>query len=101
LVCWELFVKPALLQMRLGAAPAAADVTASLVAPHEHRGDRPTYWPAYLEPPAPGDASRRVRLLPWQGSGDLRTLSDANALAVFPAGDRRYAAGEAVQVREL
>ena len=101
LVCWELFVKPALLKMRLGAAPPAAEISAKLIASHEHRGDRPTYWPACVERPASGDAPSRVRLLPWQGSGDLRTFSDANGLALFPAGDRRFEAGEAVRVREL
>ncbi|MFO0901560.1 MAG: gephyrin-like molybdotransferase Glp [Pirellulales bacterium] len=100
LVCWELFVKPALLKMRLGAAPAATEVAATLVAPHEQRGDRPTYWPAFLEEPASAVAPH-VRLLNWQGSGDLRTLSDANALAVFPAGDRRFEAGATVPVRRL
>jgi molybdopterin biosynthesis enzyme len=39
-----------------------------------------------------------VAPLPWQGSGDLRTLTDANCLAYFPAGDRLFAAGDNVEV---
>jgi molybdopterin biosynthesis enzyme len=35
---------------------------------------------------------------PWQGSGDLRTLTDANCLIHFPAGDRLIAAGDEVNV---
>jgi molybdopterin biosynthesis enzyme len=41
---------------------------------------------------------RKVTPLPWQGSGDLRTLTDANCLAFFPAGDRVFAAAEKIEV---
>ena len=76
--------------------------TGALAAPHEHRGDRPTYWPAAADLAA-GFAGEplAVRLLNWQGSADLRTLCDANCLACFPPGDRTYPAGAAVPLRLL
>ena len=39
-----------------------------------------------------------VTPLPWQGSGDLRTLTDANCLALFPGGDRVFQPGEILTV---
>ena len=60
---------------------------AKLTVDHQQRGERPTYWPAAL-------TSDDVTPLPWKGSGDLRTLADANCLALFPAGDRCSAQGK-------
>jgi molybdopterin biosynthesis enzyme len=62
---------------------------------HAHRGDRPTFFPATLRA---GEGRLIVDPLPWHGSADLRTLSDANALAFFPAGDRVFLAGETLDV---
>ena len=41
---------------------------------------------------------RRIDPTAWQGSADLRGLIGANALALFPAGDHSYRAGEIVDV---
>jgi molybdopterin molybdotransferase len=92
-VCFELFVRPALLSLA-GQSNLPKPVQATLAKKHCQRGGRATYWPAKLETAA--DGSRSVTPLPWKGSGDLRTLADANALAIFPAGDRTYVAGETV-----
>ncbi len=93
LVCFELFVRPAI-GCLAGRRDASLDqVAAELAMPHVHRGDRPTYHPARLES---ADGRNLIRPLRWQGSGDLRTLVDANALACFPAGDREYPAGESI-----
>jgi molybdopterin molybdotransferase len=90
LVCFELFVRPAIQKMR-GLTPTGLKRTAArLSCDHQQRGDRPTYWPAVLN----GDS---VTPLPWKGSGDLRTLTDANCLAFFPAGERMFCAGEEVE----
>jgi len=62
-----------------------------LIIDHQQRGDRPTYWPAAV-------CENEVKPLPWKGSGDLRTLADANCLAFFPAGERMYRASEEVEV---
>jgi molybdopterin molybdotransferase len=98
LVCFELFVRPAI-QKLCGRPPLGLPrAKGALTQDHQQRGARPTYWPAALE--TEGDR-QRVRPLPWKGSGDLRTLTDANCLACFPPGDRTFAAGEEIEVRLL
>jgi molybdopterin molybdotransferase len=91
LVCFELFVRPAI-QRLSGLPPTGLPRTsARLAKDHFQRGDRPTYWPAAFHENA-------VRPLGWKGSGDLRTLADANCLAYFPAGDRLFHQGEPIDV---
>jgi molybdopterin molybdotransferase len=119
LVCWNLFVRPALEKMQGRPANGLAAARGWLDAPRSYRGDRPTYWPAVYQPaaipPVPADSSHastgerpvdeqfanrpRIRLLDWQGSADLRTLADANCLAFFPPGQREYTTEDAVEVR--
>jgi molybdopterin molybdotransferase len=95
LVCFELFVRPAL--GALGGDPnrGLRRATYRLAKPFEHRGDRPTYYPARLR-----DQGGEVRVEPlaWQGSADLRALAQADALALFAAGSRHYDAGDLVTV---
>jgi molybdopterin molybdotransferase len=99
LVCFELFVRPAI-QKLSGRDPVGLPrVSAKLTQDHQQRGERPTYWPARMDLADP--SVPHVTPLPWKGSGDLRTLSDANCLALFPAGDRTFQAGELVTVLEL
>jgi molybdenum cofactor synthesis domain-containing protein len=186
LVCFELFVRPAIEKLSGREPRGLPRVTAILTQEHKQRGDRPTYWPAQLRngilleglearvleipslaalafcsseltTPLTGiigfaevlqgsqslsEKERRyaenilksgrllkdmlndvlsaarnmdraaskahpdmnaigdliVTPLPWQGSGDLRTLTDANCLAYFPAGDRIFRAGEQIDV---
>ncbi|OYW18882.1 MAG: hypothetical protein B7Z55_09825, partial [Planctomycetales bacterium 12-60-4] len=57
--------------------------------------DRPTYQPAALEWTVDGPT---VRLLPWQGSADLRATVAANGMAVLNAGERCYEPGDRVDV---
>lgn len=98
LVCFELFVRPAIAQMsgRIGQVPPGRD--AVLAADFTHRGDRPTYHPARL---SHVDGRHTVELVRWQGSGDLVALVQANALACFPAGEHAYSAGATVSVLPL
>jgi molybdopterin molybdotransferase len=85
-----LFVRPALEALR-GRVPVREDAGAyRLASAFEHRGDRPSYHPARL-----GRADL-VQPLDWAGSADLRTVALADGFAIFPAGDRSYAGGEAV-----
>lgn len=108
LVCFELFVRPALAALAGREASGLPTALGTLAAPFAHRGDRPTYFPAALAP-APSDstddparpAPPLVRLLDWQGSADLATLAQADALAYFPAGDQDYEAGRTVTIRPL
>jgi molybdopterin molybdotransferase len=91
LVCFELFVRPAIATLRGQPSEGLSRSSAPLANDFEHRGERPTYHPARL-------VNGAVQPLPWQGSGDLRTLAEATVLAHFPAGDRSYRAGETVEV---
>lgn len=92
LVCFELFVRPALAVLRGGAYAGLRTDVGTLAAEFQHRGDRPTYYPARVEAVERG-APRQITLLNWQGSADLATLAQANALAHFPPGTHGYAAG--------
>ncbi|HVW38591.1 MAG TPA: molybdopterin molybdotransferase MoeA, partial [Pirellulales bacterium] len=98
LVCFELFVRPAL--ARLAGRPFAglAAVSARLTAEFVQRGDRDAYHPAWLAESPDGPTVEPLR---WKGSADLRALSTANALIRFPSGDRTFGAGEQVCVYRL
>jgi molybdopterin molybdotransferase len=97
-VCFELFVAPALAQLAGRNELVPPQLCAALSQPHEHRGPRPTYHPALLHWP---DGAAIVEPISWRGSSDLRALTDANALAIFPGEDRRYAAGDLVECQLL
>ena len=90
-VCFELFVRPAL-RVLAGLPPAwCPPLSGELAEPFAASNDRPTFHPVRL-------AGTRVTPLPWFGSADLRGLLAADALWQLPAGDVRYAAGDAVTV---
>src|SRR5262245_21528328 len=99
LVCFELFVKPAIARIagRHWEAPHATQ-SAKLTREFQHRGDRPTYHPARL---VSSLDERLVEPLGWKGSADIRGFVGANALVVFPSGERRYEPGDVVEVLEL
>ena len=92
-VCFELFVRYALSCIDPGCELEGK--SARLVKDHHHRGDRPTYWPATVEEDESGPI---VTVLPWKGSGDVKTLADANCLAFFSGEERLFAAGEEITV---
>jgi molybdopterin molybdotransferase len=95
LVCFELFLRPALRRLQGHAEPGPRMVTAALAEDYAYRTDRPTYHPAVLET---GDQGWRVRVVPWYGSPDLRGLGRANAFVLLPAGDHRHRAGQVFPV---
>ncbi len=95
LVCFELFVRPALRALAGHADPGPRTVTLPLAAPVAEVNDRPTYRPAVLEPAAVGWA---VRPLEGGSAPDLRGMAPADALLVLPAGDARYDTGTPVPV---
>ncbi len=99
LVCFELFVRPALNKLAGQKECVQRLVQAALTKEHVQRGERIAYWPSRLEEAA--DGARQVTPLLWKGSGDLRTLADANALAIFPGGDRNYERGATVGVLQV
>ena len=95
MVCFELFVRTAVHRLA-GIEPARPGcVTARMAVSHEHRDERSTYFPSRLEWTPDGP---QVTPVEWKGSSDLRSTVDANAMVLFPAGDRTYTAGECVDV---
>ncbi|HEX4147688.1 MAG TPA: gephyrin-like molybdotransferase Glp [Pirellulales bacterium] len=94
LVCFRLFVAPALASMS-GRSPADLELQpARLLAGFSQHGDRPSFQAAALARQPDGLTARPLKT---QGSGDLRGLSAANGLAYFPSGERRYEAGEMIE----
>jgi molybdopterin molybdotransferase len=94
-VCFQLFVRPVLGILAGNGAVALQETRARLTAPFTQHGERPLYHPGVLRLEAD---QRVVEPLAWHGSADLRSLSCANALVLFPAGDHRFQAGDAVSV---
>jgi molybdopterin molybdotransferase len=98
LVCFELFIRPALRRLAGHAEASPRTLAVGLADSFAYNTDRPTYHPARLEQTEEG---WRVRAVPWFGSADLRGLLEANALLVLPTGDQRYQAGQIVPVLPL
>ncbi len=96
-VSFTLFVRPVL--DRLLGRPTLQPIIARLSKAHVCRGDRSTYWPSRLIGDE-ADATRQVEPLNWHGSGDLRTLLNANALAIFETAGE-HPAGEEVPILRL
>jgi molybdopterin molybdotransferase len=95
MVCFELFVRPALRRLMGFVTVEPTPLKARLTHAHSTKGDRPTYHPAHLEWHAHGPV---VTAVPWVGSSDLRATVSANSMALFPVGDQTYEAGCEVEV---
>jgi molybdopterin molybdotransferase len=95
LVCFELFVRPALRRLAGHADPGPFLARAVLAEDFAYRTDRPTYHPAALDTDGP---TWRVCPVPWLGSPDLRGLTKANAFILFAPGDHRYQTGQVFDV---
>ncbi len=95
LVGFELFVRPAIDRLAGRMAAARKRQSGRLTADFVQKGDRPTYHPSLVRDTPAGLAVEPLR---WKGSADLRTAAMANALAHFPAGEHRYAAGDTVEL---
>lgn len=103
LVCFELFVRPALEKLA-GRDPQIGRVRqARLAEPFSQKGARPVYYPSALRAADPDDADPRpwIRPLPWEGSADLAGLAAADALAHFPAVERTFQKGEPLECLPL
>lgn len=92
LVCFRLFVVPALAALRgrpceLGTRPMP------MARPHSQGPGRETFRPARISEGA-------VELIPWQGSADLVALAAATHLARLPACGE-WSAGDPVEVLDL
>ena len=97
LVCFELFVRPAI-AMLAGSPPDRWHLPrgrARLTAAAKAAADRPVFLPCRLARSVGGlDATP----LPWSGSSDLLGLAGAGGLIALPAGSRRHEAGDEVEV---
>jgi molybdopterin molybdotransferase len=97
LVCFELFVRPAMMILAGMARdrwhlPRARGV---LGGPAKAAADRPVYLPCRLQ----GSPDRLVATpLPWSGSSDLLGLAGATGLVALPADGRRHEPGEPVEI---
>lgn len=98
LVCFELFVRPAIAALAGGGFGQLASVQAKLTANCDCAGGRAACLPARLT--SDGD-DHVVEILPWQGSADLATLAKANGLARLPAVKQHYPAGAIIEVMPL
>ena len=99
LVCYRLFVLPAIEKLANRQTSVRPIETFPLSQEFQQRGDRVTYWPSRLIEGA-GDV-RLLEPLPWKGSSDLKTLSEATRLAIFPSGAHTYETGEKVETIRL
>jgi molybdopterin molybdotransferase len=97
LVCFELFVRPAL--AILAGLPRGEwhlpRSTAVLTAPVKAVADRPVYLPARLRRSANG---LEAEPLPWTGSSDLLGMAGASGLIALPAEGGTFPAGAEVEV---
>lgn len=97
LVCFELFVRPAL-SIAAGQHDATEQRTsfsARLLAPVKGNANRPVYHPCTLTQNADG---LMAEPLPWGGSADLLGLSRANGLMLLPTGCGELAVDQVVTV---
>lgn len=95
MVCFELFVKTAIRRLQGNTPAVPRTLTASILKDFRYRSDRPTYHPAAL---CWSEQGLTVRMLPWQGSSDLRATAEANSMAVLAEGDTTIAAGSTISV---
>ena len=94
-VCFRLFVTP-LLRALAGQTELPPRFAEARLAEDVRGGAKVTrFLPAEIA----GDwQGITVRLVPWQGSGDLAANGRANGFAVLPTGVERFNAGETVRV---
>ena len=97
MVCFELFVKSAIRSLchRSRTIPWKS---VWLDSEFRARGNRPTLWPGSRS----HDGGRCfVTPLPWRGSGDMLTVTQADCLIYFEVSPKSYHAGEEIRVIEL
>ena len=94
-VCFRLFVAP-MLRALGGDTEVAPRFTEARLAEDIKGGTKVT---RFLPAEVTGDwQGIRVRVVPWQGSGDLAANARANAFVVLPSGVEAFRAGEVVRV---
>ena len=92
LVCFELFVRAAI-RNQTGATSDDSVCWATLNHDARTSFDRPTYFPARV---TPAEQGMTIALTNWIGSADIRSIVDANALAILPASESSMSAGDRI-----
>ena len=95
LVCFELFVRPALEKISGIFRQPERGLVARLGQSFAVKGSRPVYQPAVISVDA---GQLIVRPVPWNGSSDLKATVEANGMALMSSAHGPYTAGELVSV---
>lgn len=95
LVCFELFVRPAIAALAGHGFEQLESFRVKLADDYDHPGGRAACLPARV---SRGPTEATVKILPWAGSADLATLAGANGLVRLPAEKRHFAAGSELEV---
>ncbi len=95
LVCFELFVRPALSKISGIITEKEQCLTARLSEPYTANGSRPVYQPGFI---SFCDGTLRFRPVPWNGSSDLRATIEANGMALLSSAHGPYNPDDAVPV---
>jgi len=95
LVCFELFVRPAIAALAGRGFTQLTSVIAKITHAYDHAGGRAACLPARL---TQNGSEQLVEILRWQGSGDLATLAQANGLVRLPTESRQLSAGSTLDV---
>lgn len=95
LVTFEVFVRPALRKMAGSHRPLKTPVKANLAGPVRKKPGKTQFLRVMIEPGEDGCVARTAG---DQNTGILRTLVQADAIAVLPADRTAFAAGEKVDV---
>jgi molybdopterin molybdotransferase len=108
LVCFELFVRPAIEILAGRGFLGWTTIQGQLTGAYEHAGGRAACLPARISSarqkvsPVRTEATHpSVKILPWHGSADMATLTEANALALFGVEARRFERGDHLDVFPL
>jgi molybdopterin molybdotransferase len=107
LVCFELFVRPAIEVLAGRGFAEWATLQGRLTHAYEHAGGRAACLPARLAGALPSSQHAAdpflpgLEILPWHGSADIATLTRANALALFPVEARQFEPGALLDVFPL
>lgn len=98
-VTFNLFARPALLQMQGANKPDFMEERAVLAQNVKGSADRESYLPASLRTEESGQLL--VEALKWGGSSDFVAFTAATALLIVPQGEQALAAGTVVRVVRL
>ena len=95
LVCFELFVRPALRKISGIIAKTEQCLTARLSEQYTSNGSRPVYQPGFI---SFCDGTLRFRPVPWNGSSDLRATIETNGMALLTSAHGPYNVDDTVPV---